>query len=131
MQGTKNPRKRGKFLDRFEALPQIELTPDGDWHSQTQSALNDAGAQINLVVGVSHFSCVGSLVEATDLVAVIPSRYAAAFRNARIETRELPFPTPALKYELIWHERSDRRPPHRWFRDYLVSFCSEAFPPGG
>lgn len=88
----------------------------------------DAGAQINPVVGVSHFPCIGSLVEATDLVAVIPSRYAAAFGNSQIETRELPFPTPVLKYELIWHERTDRHSPHRWFRDLLLSFCSEAFP---
>jgi DNA-binding transcriptional LysR family regulator len=114
-------------LDLFKALPHIELTPDGDWLSQTQSALNDAGVEINLVVGVSHFSCVGSIVEASDLVAVIPSRYAEAFASLRIETRQLPVPTPEFNYELIWHERSDRHPAHRWFRDLLLSFCSDLF----
>jgi DNA-binding transcriptional LysR family regulator len=76
---------------------------------------------------VSTFSCVPALLLRTEAVAVMPSRYVAGLiaEDERLETAPLQMKLPQLSYVLLWHERSDRRPSHRWARVAIEQIARE------
>ena len=52
----------------------------------------------------------------------LPRFYAgAAAGQYGLTLREPPFPLPPVKYELVWHERSERVASHVWLREQLVA----------
>ncbi len=78
--------------------------------------------QSNVAMTVSHFTCLPGLVEATDLLAILPRSYAlSALRRHALEVRDLPFPADPVRYELVWHERSEASSALVWFREALVA----------
>src|SRR5260370_22499279 len=59
-------------------------------------------------VRVPHFAAVVPLLQATDMVAVLPRRLARlAAANASIALLDLPYPSTKLKIEVVWHQRAD------------------------
>ncbi|MGH8617312.1 MAG: LysR family transcriptional regulator [Burkholderiales bacterium] len=68
---------------------------------------------------VSHdFLTLPFIVAQSDLVATVPERLARAFAKT-LPLRILPPPVklPELAVTLYWHERTQRSPLHRWFRE--------------
>ncbi len=62
-----------------------------------------------------------AIIESTDLIGLLPRRFAehAAARYA-IDIHEVPVPMPAQHIYLMWHERNDDDPGHRWLREAII-----------
>lgn len=107
----------------FRAIPQVAISPDGEPFTYADTALRYAGIERLVRLSISHFSGVPAILQKTDLAALLPAFYALGVRDRfGLEMRELPFNIAPFKYELIWHDRVEGLPSHRWFRDQFVEY---------
>lgn len=114
--------------DVFQSIPQLAVSPDGEFFTYSNSMLSYAGVERSIELTVSHFSCVPAIMQKTDMMALLPHYYAKnVIRDHDLVMREPPIKLRPFKFELIWHERTERLPSHAWFRENLAAFCREAF----
>jgi len=75
---------------------------------------------------VSKLWSAPAMVERTDLVALLPRRFAeyAAERYA-LDIHELPVPFADQRMYLQWHERNEADPGHRWLREAMIEAAKE------
>jgi DNA-binding transcriptional LysR family regulator len=111
--------KRRPTLRQFCELEHVIVSPDGGgFHGGTDDALAKVGMTRRVVLSVPHFMFVRSVVESTDLVAMLPERLV---RNSPgLSVVEAPIGVAGYEMAMLWHERSHRDPAHRWLRDYIV-----------
>jgi DNA-binding transcriptional LysR family regulator len=104
----------------FCTLDHVIVSPDGGgFHGITDKALSEVGLTRRVVLSVPHFLFVRSVVESTDLVAMLPSRLVRD--TGALEVVEPPVDLPGYEMSMLWHERSHRDPAHQWLREYIVS----------
>ena len=127
--------------ERFLEFPHLLAEPMGTEESQRICPTGEEGLlhpppgrsasrefseeTINLAgrpaVRVSHFAAVVPLLQATDMVAVLPRRLARlAAANACIALLDLPYPSTKLKIEMVWHQRADHDQGLQWLLNELV-----------
>lgn len=82
------------------------------------------GYKRNAVLTINQFALAPRLLAETDLICVVPVN---AVRNSphshQLEAIEAPFPLIPRTVNLIWHERSDNLPSHRWLREEILKVC--------
>ena len=85
--------KKRPTLEQFCELDQVIVSPDGGgFQGVTDKALSQVGLTRRVVLSVPHFLFVRSVVESTDMVAMLPSRLV---RDARaLEVVEPPLEVP-------------------------------------
>ncbi|MGE8481315.1 MAG: LysR family transcriptional regulator [Pseudomonas sp.] len=106
-------------LTQFCELDQVIVSPNGGgFQGVTDKALAQAGLTRRVVLSVPHFLFVRSVVESTDMVAMLPSRLV---RDARgLEVVEPPLEVPGYEMSMLWAERCHRDPGHQWLREFIV-----------
>jgi DNA-binding transcriptional LysR family regulator len=71
-------------------------------------------------VTVPHFLAAPHLVATTDLVLTVAERAARIFeRLLPLEILTPPLELPRTRVSMIWHQRQDADPAHRWLREWL------------
>jgi DNA-binding transcriptional LysR family regulator len=114
-------------LERYLAIPQIALSPDGKPGNRLDEALERLGHRRKLVAHVPSFSLVPALVAQSDLGAVLPKRLIAmAARPWGLVARPLPFPVSGFPLHQAWHERHRHDAGHAWFRKVVVEVARHA-----
>lgn len=82
------------------------------------------GYKRNVVLTINQFALAPRLLAETDLICVVPLN---TVRNSPyshlLEAVEAPFPFAPRTVNLIWHERSDNVPAHRWLREEILKVC--------
>jgi len=82
------------------------------------------GHKRNAVLTINQFALAPRLLAETDLVCVVPAN---TVRNSPyshlLRAVEAPFPFAHRTVNLIWHERSDNLPAHRWLREEILKVC--------
>ncbi|OWT80274.1 MULTISPECIES: LysR family transcriptional regulator [unclassified Achromobacter] len=82
------------------------------------------GLKRNVVLTINQFALAPRLLAETDLICVVPVN---TVRNSphshQLEAIEAPFPFVPRTVNLIWHERSDNEPAHRWLREEILKVC--------
>ncbi|ASJ72050.1 LysR family transcriptional regulator [Granulosicoccus antarcticus] len=107
-------------LDDFCASPHLLVSPfRGDASGPTDHTLAAIGRTRMVGLVVPGFSVVGSLLEQTDLMAVLPERLLTVMHRD-LWTFETPIPVPGFELEAIWPERLNADPAHIWIRDLIV-----------
>ena len=108
-------------LDIFCSVPHLLVSPfRGDAVGPTDQALAAVGRKRSIGLVVPGFSVVGSLLEQTDLIAVLPERLLSVM-NRNLIKFETPVPVPGFRLEAIWPARLDADPAHRWLREIVAS----------
>jgi DNA-binding transcriptional LysR family regulator len=114
---------RPLVLDDYLGLKHIKVTGLG-------SAIDNRLAQLGLVrrimVKVPNWQSVLSIVESTDMVALIPRHWTRRpqFRN-RFSSTPLPLDDFYLSIDAIWHPRNEYDSGHRWFRNVIMELFGE------
>ena len=112
--------KRRPTLAQFCALDHVIVSPDGgEFSGVTDEALAQAGLTRRVVLSVPHFLFVRSVLESTDLVAMLPSRLVRD--TAALQVVEPPMDVPGYEMAMLWHERAHRDPAHQWLREYIAN----------
>lgn len=103
-------------LDSFCAFPHLLVSPDkGDFHGPTDTALAAVGRRRDVAIVVPGFSVATSILEATDLIAVLPARLLTTTAR-RLRVFELPVPVAGFDLHGFWPERLHTDAMHQWFR---------------
>ncbi|WP_439888341.1 LysR family transcriptional regulator [Pseudomonas sp. MBLB4123] len=106
-------------LAQFCALEQAIVSPDGGgFHGITDQALAARGLTRRVVLSVPHFLFLISVLQRSDLVAMLPSRLVRD--SAALQVVEAPVEVTGYEMALIWHERAHRDPAHRWLREFIA-----------
>jgi DNA-binding transcriptional LysR family regulator len=95
-------------------------------HTGPRAALAAHDLLDHVTVEVSRFSALPYLLEATDLVAILPAYVAEAFAvSHRLRAVELPFGSETIEVAVYARHEASRTPPQRWLVDLLVTVLGE------
>lgn len=110
-------------MEDYLRLQHVLVTPQGQGATGPIDAyLDGVHATRRVVLSVTRFTSLPSILAATDMVATVPARFAALPDVQRIcQTAPLPFSSPVFAMTLIWHRRYRNDPLHRWLRDIIAT----------
>ena len=113
-------------LARFLAADHIIVSPRAEgFRGPTDAALEGLGHERNVSFAVSSFVFLIQAVSESDLIAVAPKRLALANAD-KLDLFEAPVAIPDFTIAMIWHDRTHQHPGHRWLRQRLADFCTQA-----
>jgi len=106
----------------------IVVGPSG--HAAPRELLAQHDLLDRVVVEVSRFSALPYLLEATDLVAILPEYVAEVFADShRLRTVRLPFETEPMEVAAYARHEASRTPSQRWLVSFLVDVLGEQVSP--
>lgn len=117
-----HPAVKGELsAEAFAGLPQALVSPTGqDLVGPIDFALEELGLNRRVALSVTRFTTLPQIIASTDLIAAVPSRYAArAEVQALCQVRQLPFASPRFTMKMVWHRMHDTDPAHQWLRGLL------------
>jgi DNA-binding transcriptional LysR family regulator len=106
----------------FLSLPFVVLVPEV--RNVVSASVNLAAERIQRreVCTVSRIGAMPSLVERTDLVAMLPRWYFhEVSRNFDLIAREMPVEIQTQPFCLSWHAKNTSDPGHTWLRQTLIT----------
>jgi DNA-binding transcriptional LysR family regulator len=108
-------------LDLFCALRHVLASPEGRMRGMGDAALDRVGRSREVAMTLPNFSGVCRVVEASELVALVPRNAARAglARGALVSYRP-PLELPAVPILMAWHRRDASAPAHRWMRGRIA-----------
>jgi LysR family transcriptional activator of mexEF-oprN operon len=109
-------------LDTYCARPHVLVTPAGDLRGRADLSLEALGRSRRVVLGLTDFALLPSVLAGTDLVATVPDFVAetlAAQGGLRIDPT--PFEPPPAVITMAWRGAADGDPAERWLRGRIVA----------
>jgi DNA-binding transcriptional LysR family regulator len=107
-------RVSGHYLDMRHA--RVEFSR-GD-RSLIDDILRKKDQARDIAVVAPSFESLPQLMRDTALVATLPSRLAHSLFYG-FGTCRVPFPSPTLRFQMIWHKTTHEAPKYRWFRSLI------------
>jgi DNA-binding transcriptional LysR family regulator len=113
-------RRRRLTLDDFCRFDHVLVSPTGGaFAGPADAALARLGRERRVRTSVPTFLLVPPMLEAEDLLAVLPRRLVAG-RTGRLRLRPPPLEIPGFDVIAVWHSRVHDDPAHRWLRGRLA-----------
>jgi DNA-binding transcriptional LysR family regulator len=117
-------------LARFAAAKHVLVAPRGKGGGPVDDALAGRGHARSIAAAVPHFLAACHLVARTDLVLTVAERVARLFEGLLpVRVLDVPVELPRIRLSMVWHERYDADPAHRWLRARLFDAAAQE-PPG-
>ncbi len=118
-----HPGIRGKFTAKtFMSLNHIALTRELRAMGNVDKDLVAHGLTRKVVYMVNRVWSMAPMVERSDLIAIVPSRFAhEVSRNFDIDLHPVPFNASAQYNYLMWHSRHEHDIGHKWLRDAMLA----------
>jgi DNA-binding transcriptional LysR family regulator len=103
-------------LRQFIAAKHVVVRPEGREHTFDR-LLEEKGHHRRVMLELSHFMSLLSVLPGSDLVATVPDDIATAVeRHIRIRRIALPLRPPVIEVQQFWHRRLQHDPANRWLR---------------
>lgn len=120
---------RGPFtLDRYCAARHMLVSFSGRAYGFIDEALAAMGRTRRVVLTVNQFFTAGKVVTRSDLLTVLPRHFVNVTGFAdQFVLRELPFPSPAIQVDALWHQRENGSSAHAWLRAQVADLAQQAF----
>lgn len=110
----------------FAGLPRLNITSSGESLDFVDAALAEHGLAQRVGLEAPYLSA-GSVVTGSDMVAVVGQPFAEALhRSFAVTIRKLPFKTPKVAVNMVWHRRFDHQTAHLWLRQTIVQVAASA-----
>ncbi len=111
----------GMTLEHFTSLSHISVLITGYGNSMVDEGLKKKGLSRRVSVRLPHFLAAPMLVAESDMVLSVPRRLAHRLAMiVPVEMLELPLKLDGFTLSMIWHERRQDDPAHKWFRKLIV-----------
>ncbi|MGP0174688.1 LysR family transcriptional regulator [Pseudomonas sp. NCHU5208] len=108
-------------LDEYLSLPHIHISSRRSGLGYVDLALGKMGIQRRIALRSQHYLMASSVMQQTDMVMTVPSRFA---RRHNLHHVELPVnDVPSLETHLYWHESTDQDPANRWMREQMIELA--------
>jgi DNA-binding transcriptional LysR family regulator len=100
----------------YLAAPHAVVLPDGREHLMEQF-LNAKQIRRNVVLELSHFMSLQTVIASSDLIATVPEDLAQFFAaHGKIQILPLPLKSPEVEVHQFWHKRLGKDPANMWLR---------------
>jgi DNA-binding transcriptional LysR family regulator len=77
---------------------------------------------------VNQFFTAGKVVTHSDLLTVLPRHFVNVTGFAdQLVLRELPFDSPPIQVDALWHQRQNNSSAHAWLRAQVADLAAQAF----
>lgn len=107
-------------LDGYLQLKHVRVAPRGRQGSLVDALLDSSGLSRQITVSVPSFLSAPYLVASTDLIATLPERLARQLQRwLPLRVFEPPLPLPGFALSMLWNERMENDPSHRWLRELI------------
>ena len=117
-------------LDDFCARPQALVTPQGDLSGFVDDQLRELGRERRVVVGLSSFALILSVLPGTDMVTTVPDFIAARLADlGGLAIDPCPVAVPPVTNAMAWAASTDRDSGERWFRERVAAAFAAAGDP--
>ena len=108
-------------LKTFMSLGHIALIGELRNHATVDRDIITRGGNRRIVYMVNKVWSMPAMVADTDLVAVVPRRFAERMAPIfDLTLHEPPMPIAEQHFHMIWHENNNDDPGHRWLRETLM-----------
>lgn len=108
-------------LDLFCDIPQIMFSPQGNQSGMEDVPLAKMGRSRRLVMTVPNFSAVGRIVAQSQLIAILPTRFAQSLANRLgLNIFAIPHELALARLKLYWHRRNSNDPAYTWLRQCII-----------
>jgi DNA-binding transcriptional LysR family regulator len=110
----------------------VRVRTSGTGHAIVDKILAREGIQRNVVLNLPSFLGVARIVAQTELLAIVPFRYAHALASSEaIRLLPVPVELPSFQVKQHWHERYHADVSNRWLRQLLAAlFAAGGDTPG-
>lgn len=118
---------RGEMLplEAFCDIPQAIFSVDDAFVRPEDEALAALGRQRRVAISVGGFQGVARVVADSDLLGVLPTRFALAVApRLGLTVHRLPFEAPLVGMFLYWHKRDSADREHAWLRGLVGELLS-------
>ena len=114
--------KKKVSLTAYCKLPHILIAPGGDLSGRVDKILAKEKMQRNVVVGTSDFLSAGWAVAQSNAILTAPGKLITGFEKyLPLRSLKPPIAIPDITVVQVWHERHDKDPEHRWFREKMAA----------
>lgn len=105
-------------LDDFCARPHVLVTPSGDLEGFVDSALAELGRKRRVMLGLTSFALLPSVLRGGPLIATVPDFVAGSLeREGGLRAGPCPLDLPEVVNTLAWSAATHRDPAAMWFRE--------------
>jgi DNA-binding transcriptional LysR family regulator len=112
--------RAGATLSRAQlaGASMVLASPTATFHSSVEEMLVKLKLADRIVLRGRHFGALPDVVTSSDLLAIVPSMYAAALAGRPVRMWKLP-DAPFYDVRLVWHASTARDPAQQWLRALL------------
>lgn len=111
-------------LETFATFPQALFTLRRDETGAVDKVLAQHQLQRRIVLTTPYLLTLPTIIAASDIVAVVPSRIAYQFEaQGAIAVFDLPLALPPWSVSMIWSKLSDQDQACRWLRTTVQALC--------
>ncbi|SDI95348.1 LysR family transcriptional regulator, mexEF-oprN operon transcriptional activator [Pseudomonas abietaniphila] len=112
-------------LDEYCKRPHVSVSLSGEMTDYIDEALSSQGRQRQVVLAVPQYSALKTLLEDSDLLAVVPEYVAKAMvGQGEFRMDPVPISLPSLDLSLSWSSTLDTDPCERWLRSSISHYLS-------
>lgn len=121
-----HPAIKGRMtLAHYCAFPHILIAPGGDLSGSIDKILLKKKISRKIVAGTSGFLAAVWAVAQSDAILTAPSKLLDEFESyLPIQSMAVPIETSAITIVQVWHERQNRDPAHKWFRERIQAILT-------
>lgn len=117
--------KRKMSIAEFGAAEHLLVVSEGTGHGKVDEVLKRSGVERRVSLTVPHFVAVGHILQATDMVATVPERFA----ERMVEPFGLtyvahPATLPEVAINVFWHAKFHKAPANQWLRSVVFDLFS-------
>ncbi|MFQ6556863.1 LysR family transcriptional regulator [Pseudomonas sp. Lb2C1-1] len=119
----------GKPLETVDYLAwkHVRISGGGDKDSFIDQYLQQGGLSRNVRLQVPFYAAAMRVVSDSDMLVTLPEHIAVQLANLYPVTwSPLPFIEHRHRYWVIWHQRTQHAPAHRWFRNLVYELLQES-----
>ena len=112
-------------LELFCELPHAIFSVNRDFAHVEDAELSRLGRRRPVAVTVPGYFGLGRLVAQSDLLGVLPTRFALSVAGSLgLDVYRLPFEQPLVELFLFWRERDTQSPEQIWLRNLVLAALS-------
>jgi len=109
----------------FCSLEHLQVSDGSRSQEMYESYLAEQGIERRIVLQMSHYMSMSSIIERSDLIAVVPRTVARIYeQQAAVRMIEPPVEIPPYSLKHHWHARNQKDPRHVWLRKQVVEIFS-------
>ena len=113
--------------ERYAACSHVVVSRRGKARGLVDAGLETFTLERKIAAVVTSFPAALAIAGGTDLVALVPSWFAARMPDS-LASFELPVETTRITISQLWHPRLDADPAHRWLRGLVLTACKDLSP---